>query len=67
MDSALSSTKNKSGNTDAIQEKYSYGPDVINDQPQTIIRGSVEELREMLKQHNKSLKESNKSEENKIC
>lgn len=61
MDAVLNQATDKSNNTDSLQESVSFGPDVINDQPQTIIRGSIEELREMLKQHNKSLKESNKA------
>ena len=69
MDKALQiPEKTESGNTDVIQKQDNNGPDVINDNPnQKVIRGTVEELREMLRQHNRTLKESNKTENNKNC
>ena len=68
MDKAMQiPEKTSTGNTDSVQEVYSNGPDTINDAPQQVIRGTAEELKEMLRQHNKALKESNKTENNKNC
>lgn len=63
MDKALQiPEKTESGNTDVIQERDNNGPDIINDNPnQKVIRGTTEQLREMLRQHNKAVKESDKS------
>ncbi len=67
MDKALQiPEKTSSGNTDSIQQEFN-GPDVINDAPQKVIVGSAEQLKEMLRQHNKALKESNKTKENEKC
>lgn len=63
MDKSLVIQESKSyGNTDAVQDVSNSGPDVINDAPQQIIRGSQKDLKELLRQHNKALKESKKQE-----
>ena len=50
-----------STSTDAIQESLYSGPDVINDAPQQLIRGTKEELQKLLEEHRKQLLKQNKT------
>lgn len=49
------------GNTDDVQESSYSGPDVINDAPQQLIRGTEEELQKKLEEHRKQLLKQNKT------
>lgn len=67
MDKVIAITEQMKSNTESVQETLSNGPDYVNDQPQQVIKGSTEELKKMLREHNKALQESNETKDNTKC